>query len=296
MQTVAAKPALGVRVRISWAAGLRPGEKIALAYFTYVAGMGFLWPLPAASRLLLCAIPFVFWGIAAFESRCSQTWSAITRDWVSLSLILVAYWELNLFQSPPMTAAQNIWVGWDRTLLENFGIRAAIEAGGGLLPGMLETVYLCLYAIPPVCMAILYFQRQRRCIDRFLLTLFLGTFTAYALLPHFSSISPRIAFPGLDAPAFLGWARTANTWVLDHLDISTSVFPSGHVAVAFSSAFGLLHVMPHRRAIWAAGFGVATLVYIATIYGRYHYAVDGLASIAVAFITAQISSRWSASE
>ena len=54
------------------------------------------------------------------------------------------------------------------------------------------------------------------------------------------------------------------------------MFPSGHVAVAFSSAFGMLRALPEVR--WA-GIGLtvyASLVFLATIYGRYHYAGDGV--------------------
>src|SRR5687767_7859963 len=116
MGTVAAKLALGVRVRVSWADGLRRSEKIALAYFAYIACMGFLWPLPAMSRLVLCATPLVLWCMATVESRRSQPWSSITRDWASLALILIAYWELNLFRSPPMTTVQKTWISWDRIL------------------------------------------------------------------------------------------------------------------------------------------------------------------------------------
>jgi membrane-associated phospholipid phosphatase len=295
MQTVLTKPVPGFFSLVS-SAGLRAGEKIALAYFIYVAGIGFIWPLPAASRALLVAIPLLVLCAAAAESRLDQRWSNIARDWVSLSLILVGYWEINLFQSPPMTRAQALWLGWDHVLLYDLGLRAGIEAAGTLAPAMLELTYLCLYAIPPACLAMLYLYRQRRSVDRFLLTLFMGTFAAYALLPHFASISPRIAFPLLDAPGSEGIARGINTWVLDHLDISTSVFPSGHVAVAFSSAFALMHVLPRQRVLWLAAFGVATLVYVATIYGRYHYAVDGLASIVVAFVCSRISSRWGSGE
>jgi membrane-associated phospholipid phosphatase len=291
MQTVLAAPTAGART--SWTAGLRQGEKIALAYFLYVASIGFVWPLSIQSRALLCAVPVALWFMATIETRRTQRWSSVTRDWLSIALILVAYWELNFFRSPPMIRAQEIWVGWDRMVLDGLGLRSAIEAGGSTVPALLEVLYLCLYAIPPLCMALLYSQRQRRSADRFLLTLFTGTFTAYALLPFFSSISPRMAFPSLDSPGYLGVARAINTWVLDHLDISTSVFPSGHVAVAFSSAFGLMRVMPQRRRIWVTAFTIAVLVYVATIYGRYHYAVDGLASIAIVFACSRVVSRWS---
>ena len=72
-----------------------------------------------------------------------------------------------------------------------------------------------------------------------------------------------------------------NTYLLDHLDISTSVFPSGHVAVAFSSALALFTVLRERRKVWMGAFAAAVLIYAATIYGRYHYAVDGAASILI---------------
>jgi membrane-associated phospholipid phosphatase len=98
-------------------------------------------------------------------------------------------------------------------------------------------------------------------------------------------------FPGADAPAILTAPRVVNTWVLDNLDISTGVFPSGHVAVAFASAFGLLATLRHRPTVWVPGFLIAMLVYIATIYGRYHYAVDGLISIVITFLAWRLASR-----
>ena len=75
--------------------------------------------------------------------------------------------------------------------------------------------------------------------------------------------------------------RIVNLWLLDHCDISSSVFPSGHVAVAFSCAFGLLRAVPERRWVYLSAFAAAMIVFTATIYCRYHYAADGLASIAI---------------
>jgi membrane-associated phospholipid phosphatase len=293
MQSVLAKPGIGVRTRLSWNEGLRTGENIALVYFIYTACIGFIWPLSAASRVFLCTVPLALWSVARIEHRFTQPWSSVARDWLSLALILVGYWEINLFKGMPLEDWQAIWIGWDRAVLEDLGIRALVESFGAAVPALLELVYLLLYAIPPACMGILYLQGRRRSADRFLSTLFFGTFFAYALLPLVPSVSPRIAFPAVDVPAFTGFARMINTWVLDHLDISTSVFPSGHVAVAFSSAFGLREVIPRRKSLWIGAFAVAALVYVATIYGRYHYAADGLASLVIAYAAARIGGRWS---
>ena len=93
--------------------------------------------------------------------------------------------------------------------------------------------------------------------------------------------SPRLAFAGQDLPHVQTLWRAVNVWVLDRLDISTSVFPSGHVAVAFSSAFGLKRALPERPGMFIAILAVAAAVFAATVYGRYHYAIDGIASIGV---------------
>ena len=122
--------------------------------------------------------------------------------------------------------------------------------------------------------------RQR--VHSFLFTLLLGTFSAYALLPLFPVHGPHVVYPLLDLPNLFGVGRALNVWILDHMDIPTSVFPSGHVAVAFSAAFGMLRAVRRHVGLWAPVFLVAALVYVATIYCRYHYCVDGLASIAVA--------------
>ena len=253
--------------------------------------MGFYRSLRPAQELILLALPLVLCLLCKWESESSRPWSRITREWASMGLILVGYWSLEWFSRSHLSHLQTTWLKWDQAVLHNAGLKNAIERNGSGLPILLETLYLLLYAIPPACLGVIYCCRARARSDRFLLILFLGTFTTYALLPLFPITSPRVAFPGLDLPSFTSLPRTINTWLLDNMDISTSVFPSGHVAVAFSSAFGVRSVLPHRRWIWSTVFGVAALVYVATIYGRYHYAVDGLASIGIAWLAWRLGER-----
>ena len=86
---------------------------------------------------------------------------------------------------------------------------------------------------------------------------------------------------GQDLPEHMSVFRAINMWLLERCDISTSVFPSGHVAVAFSCAFGLLRALPEERWAYFSAFIAAFIVFTATIYCRYHYAADGLASILI---------------
>ena len=69
---------------------------------------------------------------------------------------------------------------------------------------------------------------------------------------------------------------------MNHYGIHASVFPSAHVSSALSAAWGLLATLPARR-LW---MGWAMAIYgcsvaVATVYGRYHYAVDAVAGAAL---------------
>jgi membrane-associated phospholipid phosphatase len=83
-------------------------------------------------------------------------------------------------------------------------------------------------------------------------------------------------------------------WILSRCDIQTSAFPSGHVTVGFSAAFAMLLALPeYRRAGWLL-LGMASMVLVNTIYGRYHYAADGLAGLAISAAAAGIAMAYNA--
>ncbi|MCX6613352.1 MAG: phosphatase PAP2 family protein [Acidobacteria bacterium] len=266
---------------------LRQSERGALLFFFYIALLGYyhhISKVQIAGQLLLPVLLYSLWSA---ESKASKAWSRVLRDFGGLGLILLAYWSLGVFHPKPNAQWQNTWIVWDRELLGPLGLRAIIESTS-LIPLVLETVYLLLYTLPIFSLLLLYAIGDRPRIHRYLTILLAGTFTVYGLLPHLPVHSPRLIFPETDLPNFSSFPRLINTWVLDHMDISTSVCPSGHVGVAFSNAFALFTVFRKRPLVWRTGFILAAIVYVATIYGRYHYAVDGLLSIGIVFCVWQI--------
>jgi len=267
---------------------LRACEKVALAYFLYLPCLGLIRRLSIGRLLFLASIPVVLWAVWRAQARSTGRWSEIARDWWPLGLILVGYWAMGWFATPPREVLEGDLVRMDRLLLYKGHLQALIEAAGPFFPATLETIYLLLYAIPPLCLGILYACGEGSQAPRFLLLLFAGTFAADALLPYVPVLSPRVAFPGTDLPHYNGIAEGVSTWLLDHLDISTSVLPSGHVAVAISSAIGMIAVLPRRPIIGCLVLGLAGLVYLATIYCRYHYALDGLISIVIVCAVARV--------
>ena len=269
---------------------LRGYEMVALAYFIYLPCLGLIRHLSIGPLLLLAALPVALWAIWRVQRRSKRRTVEFARDWWPLGLILVGYWAMGWFTTPPREALEIELVRIDRLLLYNVHLQALIESGGALAPRILETVYLLLYAIPATCVGILYACGARSLVPRFLLFLFAGTFATYALLPYVPVIAPRLAFPGADLPHYSGLSRRFTIWLLDRLDISTSVLPSGHVAVALSSALGMFAALPRRPVFGWCALALAALVYLATVYCRYHYAVDGLISIVIVCAVCRIAS------
>lgn len=282
MDTISAQAGLGADRRATLLARLHPHERIVLLFFIVLAGMACLRAVPVTQSSALLFVPILAGSVCVLESSRSAPWSRVTRQFASLALVLVAYRSLDLIPLPADSFGE-LWIGWDRQLLHQFGLQAAIEALGPLGQWVLETVYMLLYSMPPVALLMLWITGHKRGANRLLTILFAGTCTVYLLLPVFGVASPRLAYPGTDLPHFSVLPREINVWLLDHCDSTTGVFPSGHCAVAFSVAFGLLSAAPRLRWLWGAAFVTAVLVYLATIYGRYHYAVDGLASFFIAF-------------
>jgi membrane-associated phospholipid phosphatase len=264
-----------------WLAHCRTAERVVLTFFVYTAVLSLAYGLSPLKCAIAILTPMMVFALACAESCWGSTRWSIAREWLLPGTVIGGYWQMGWFSSGHNAHWETTWLGWDRVILETWGLRQLAEHSLTFIPGLLELSYLLLYAIPPVCLGILYWRRARLQVDRFLVVFAMGTLTVYALLPLVAVQSPRLAFPGQDLPAAQGIWRGINVWILDHLDISTSVFPSGHVAVAFSCAFGMKRALPDSRLVFGFLLFAALLVFSATIYGRYHYAVDGFASIVI---------------
>jgi len=85
--------------------------------------------------------------------------------------------------------------------------------------------------------------------------------------------------------------RRFNLGLLGHYGIHTSVFPSAHVSGSMAAAFAMIRLLPERKWIGRGLLILATLIAIATVYGRYHYAADAAAGLAVALLAEAVSRR-----
>jgi membrane-associated phospholipid phosphatase len=242
-------------------------------------------------RILLASLLVL--SIYALAVRIRPRWVEYFRDWATLAALLAAYKQMGWF-APGVHRYEweQIWIRWDRALLYQWGLKAAIEAPGPLLAGLLDACYLLVYAVGPFCLVVLYVRGRARMTDRFLTVYALAVLLSYAQFPFWPSEPPRTVFPDLDAPAYVTPARQWALRLLGSQEIHTSVFPSAHVSGAFAAAFAIGRIFPSAAGLRLGLHTYATAVALATIYGRYHYAADAAAGYAVA-VAAAACAVWS---
>jgi membrane-associated phospholipid phosphatase len=276
---------------------LRSSETLLVAYFLYTAVLAVVLPISRTITAITLVLNLtVLTGLlllAHADSLRRREFLSIVRDWYPAPLMLLAYREMGWFARPhPNINLERAWVVWDKMFLNDWGVKAAIESTGPLLPSMLEISYSLVYTIAPFSLAMLYVYHRRERVNAFLFTFLTGVLFAYALFPYFPSEPPRTVFPGQDSPSIETIFRRFNWWLLGGYGIHTSVFPSAHVSGAFSGAFAMTRLLPEKKWVGRALVVLAVLIATATVYGRYHYLVDALAGLLVALIAEGVSRRF----
>jgi membrane-associated phospholipid phosphatase len=265
---------------------VRRPEWIIFAFLLYAPALTFFIPTPngLGTRLasLNLAVIAAYAGLVCLNFAKPRLMLAVIRDWLPLGMIPLAYREMGWFALPHHPALlESQWAAWDRLVLEHGG-KTVIESLGPVLPSLLELSYGLVYVLPPFALAVLYLYGRRDMADRFLTVVLLSVLVSYAQFPLWPSDPPRVVFPELDLPSYNTIFRRFNLWMVGNYGIHTSVFPSAHVAGAFSTAFGFRLVMPNEKRVYRSLFGIAVLIGIATIYGRYHYLADATCGAAIA--------------
>lgn len=268
---------------------LRLSEWALIVFFSYSALVAVLFPMgaewKAAAVGVAAVVSLLALALSRFDKRAPSDPFSVCRDWLPIALTLVAYREMNWFTAAhPTHTLEHAWIVWDRLLLHQHGLQRLIEYAGWPLPGFLELCYLLVYGVGPFAVGTLYAYKRRDLVDRVLFTYLAGTLLAYGLFPYFPSEPPRTVFVGLDLPNIVTPLRRLNLAIVGGYGIHSSVFPSAHVSSAFSAGWALLVFLPEHRAVGSGMLVYAAAVAIATVYGRYHYAVDALAGFGISLV------------
>jgi membrane-associated phospholipid phosphatase len=250
--------------------------------------------------------------IALRRNRRRAHWLAAAADLFPALLILVAYRESGLLLTPDATHYLDYrFIEWDRILLQNHVVQAALQAASPWLQHYLEFAYLLCYPLVPLGVAAIYFtarkearsggansaatggQRSHRAamnienaMDSFWNIVLLATLFCYAVYPFFPLTPPRVLFGDVPGPHVEPMLRRLNFWLLNHYSVQACIFPSGHVAATTAVA---LAVREHAPRLGMLFLFLAASVALATVYGRYHYIADAVAGALVGVAAYQIA-------
>jgi membrane-associated phospholipid phosphatase len=259
---------------------IQVGFAIILAIAAWVQPL-FGRPLPVRKRwnvTLFALVPCVLVALAIASARLlPAVYVSILRDWLTVALFLVPYWQTGEFFQGPDHRIEERLMTFDRWLMPKAArTSGTARTGVGMI---LEVAYLFCYPLVPLGLLALYLTGQRGNVAGFWLVVLIATYLCYVITPFVPAYPPRDLAPAKSAPAQAGKLRIFNRWILKHGSIHAISFPSAHVASTFAVSLVLLHYAP-----WVgAGFLVISIgIALGAVIGRYHYALDVLSGAATA--------------
>jgi membrane-associated phospholipid phosphatase len=247
-------------------------ERIAVAYFTYLAVVCWLRPIAAARRLTIASASVA--SIAAI-AWLSQSGLAGPRAWAPAATILVGYYVSGLLFFAPSLGVEAWLMAWDRRLLGDPSTRFA--AWPRPLLAYLEIVYMACFVVIGAGFLILVLNGHAAMADRYWTLVVAAELGSFAPLAFIQTRPPWAIErkPVLADPAIHDLAER----MVQRFTIRANTFPSGHVAGSLAVAFAVAGVMPWTGAVL---FLLAITIAVATVVGRYHYVVDAVAGAALA--------------
>ncbi len=257
------------------------GFAIILAAAAWVQPFFSPHPLPVRRRWTITLLAIVPWA-AVMLARASafflpQLYVSVLRDWLTVGLFLVPYWQTGQFFQAPNHRIEERLMAFDRWLMPRAaGTSGTARTGFGMV---LEVAYLFCYPLVPLGLLALYAVGQRNHTAGFWLVVLVATYLCYAITPFVPAYPPRDLAGGQPPPAQTGKTRIFNRWILKHGSIHAISFPSAHVASTFAVSLALLYYAPIMGLIFLF---ISVWISLGAVVGRYHYALDVLAGAATA--------------
>jgi membrane-associated phospholipid phosphatase len=252
---------------------MRPAELIALVYFLYLAIAGLALgriraAVASASALVVVATPHLAVFDLVWASAGAPFWLRLLWEAWPLVLLLLGYRLAGLFYTRPNAALERRLLHVDQRIADRVR-RLVPSRGAAIARGWLELAYLCVYPLIPLGAIAVAFARSNEAVEGFWTVVLTAGFTCYGVLPWIQTRPPRW-LEGPEGAAAHG-VRRLNLAILERGSVGVNTLPSGHAATAVATA---LVVCSHAPLIGAAFLLVATSIAVATVVGRYHYAVD----------------------
>lgn len=240
-------------------------------------------PLPIRKRWFITGLALVpVIGVALVRATAwflPPLYVSALRDWLTVGLFLVPYWQTGQFFQGPNHQIEKNLMAFDRWLMPVTAATSGTARTG--LGWALEIAYLFCYPFVPLGLLALYAVGQRQNAAGFWLVVLIATYVCYVITPFFPAYPPRDLAGGKPPRAQVGKVRVFNRWILQHGSIHAISFPSAHVASSFAVALALIYYSPVVGGVFLF---VAIWISLGAVVGRYHYALDVIMGVVTAVV------------
>ena len=181
---------------------------------------------------------------------------------------------------------------WDAAL---FGVQPSLELSA-LLPWLpfsevLHLAYFLYYAIIPIALIGVYKTRGFDALHRAAFAVSAAFFLCYLIFIFFPVTGPRYEFAAIGGRIGEGTMYQLVHGILETGSSKGTAFPSSHIAASLAA----IVAAGREDARWFRLLIVPEVALtLGTVYGRFHYATDALAGIAVALVVCMAMRRFGA--
>lgn len=251
---------------------MRHSEWLGLAYFAYLAAIGWLRRVPFNRRLQATAGALAMCAAIVIVGRIGDL---VTRQWAPLAYLLAGYYLCGRLFVEPSTRVESWLLQWDRRLLGDPATR--FSRWPPLVLAYLEIVYMGCFLLLPAGFAVLVWTGHATLADRYWTMVLAAELGAFGMLPIVQTRPPWALEPSavLRDRAVHRFA----SWLVRRATIGANTFPSGHVAGSLAIALAVIGPLPWAGAVFLV---LALSIAVACIVGRYHYIIDAAAGVALA--------------
>lgn len=213
------------------------------------------------------------------------------RNWYPFLLITFLFWEAENFVHLIYPDWKNNWlIAADFQLLGAHPTVALEQITNPYATEFFEFIYFTYYFVPLFGLWI-YLKQTSKDFQQFAAHYLLALYLGYLIFPLVPAEGPWKTLAGQQTMLIEGkWIfRQLNDYLHHKGAIVGGCFPSTHLSAATAVIFAAARL--NKKLFWGTVIWFA-LLFFSTVYGRYHYVVDGLAGMVVGGLAFVVSSAF----
>ena len=253
---------------------MRTSELLSVAYGVYVAPLALRrhWGFERRKTVWSCAAMMVALPLA-IAAVPQSPWTVVLRDWAPGVFILISHYASGALFAGPSTRFEAWLDGWDSRL----PLVSKLTGLPSSAAAVFEVLYAGTFLVIPTGFAVLAAAGFSSLSDRYWTMVSLSEYVAFGFLPWLPSRPPWVV-ERLEPEDSSGVRSFGLSWVR-RTSHGANTFPSGHTAGSLTVAFAVMPFVPLAGVVLLA---IAIGIAIGCVAGRYHYAIDVVAGVAVA--------------